>query len=1086
MAFIVDEEYIKGYLGDIVYDRGRDMYLRNKVRRINIMENSQNIFSVVATVESAYDLKDYKVNILTNIKNGSLYTTCTCEAYSEYKSCKHIAAVLIKLSRDEFQTKGSIKVLNNYGVELIEMLKEDTENIYKPQELVRLEIIVQITNAYSKSYSIELKIGTEKLYVVKSIKDFMESLFISKKAIYFGKDFTLEPKNQYFSESDEEVIIFLKELYDINEKVNEVTYNNKGIFLSGKKAYLTESQLMKLLKVKDGQYINANLKGRDFSNIQIKYEDIPLNFNISLSGDKISLNVEEALPEDVDIKSKLFIYKDKLYIPSQRQLAILGPIYKMMKRQKTNSIEFIKDQIQDLFTYVIPQVKLISKSLSLDEELKNVVEEEPLKIQFYLDKEKHNEFITCRIVFNYRYTSFTLEQNTKKQNNKVIIRNLEEEKRAVVTLEAFGFKRNKELLELNDEEKIMDFITLGLESISKLGEVYYSDSFKNINILSPKNFKSSISLSNNNLLQLDFEVEGINRNELKELFNSLRYKKKYHKFKNGSIIPLYSKEFQEFNNLGESLDLDLSKVAKGAITIPKYAALYLDDKIRNSNLNFISRNEEFKALIKTINEIKYANYKIPNKLTGILRDYQKVGFKWFKTLSQCDFGGILGDEMGLGKTIQAIAYIVSEKEENANCKPSLIVCPTSLVYNWLQEFEKFAPTMKVLVISGDKNERMDQREEIMSHDVIITSYPLIRRDIEDYLNIDFNICIIDEAQHIKNPASLNAQSVKEIKAAKRFALTGTPIENSLTELWSIFDFIMPGYLKSHGRFVKSFESPIIKDKNENMLKELLKLIRPFILRRFKSEVAIELPPKIEHKVVIDMTQEQKKVYLSYVNSFKEEMRNEIKEKGFNRSKIKILSLLTRLRQICCDPSSFIDNYNGDSGKYIALEEILEESLANNHRILLFSQFTTILSNIRSRLDNLGISSMYLDGSIPSHERINMVNNFNNGEVEVFLISLKAGGTGLNLTGADMVIHFDPWWNPAVENQAVDRAHRIGQQKTVEVIKLIARGTIEEKINELQEKKKEMIKTVLDEEAHDDIIIKSMTEEEVEDLFKISF
>ncbi|MPM67614.1 hypothetical protein SDC9_114538 [bioreactor metagenome] len=373
---------------------------------------------------------------------------------------------------------------------------------------------------------------------------------------------------------------------------------------------------------------------------------------------------------------------------------------------------------------------------------------------------------------------------------------------------------------------------------------------------------------------------------------------------------------------------------------------------------------------------------------------------------------------------------------------------------------------------------------MLSHDVVITSYPLIRRDIEDYKKIRFSICILDEAQHIKNPTSLNAQSVKEINAGKRFALTGTPMENSLTELWSIFDFIMPGYLKTHGRFTKNFETPIVKDKNENVLNELLKLIRPFILRRFKKDVALELPPKIEHKVVVEMTEEQKKLYASYVESFKEEIKEEIREKGFNRSKLKILSLLTRLRQICCDPGSFLENYRGDSGKYIALDDILEESIANGHRILLFSQFTTILHNIKERLNKVGINSMYLDGSTPSLERMAMVKEFNEGNAEVFLISLKAGGTGLNLTGADLVIHFDPWWNPAVEDQAVDRAHRIGQTKTVEVIKLITKGTIEEKIYALQEKKKEIIQSVLDGENHSDVVISNMTEEEVEDLFKI--
>jgi len=1082
MAFSFDEEYIKNFLGDIIYNGGRDMYLRNKIRKVDILENSENTFSITSTVESAYDLKDYKVNILTNTKNGAMYCACNCDSYKSNRKCKHIAAVLIKMSREGIKGKFFKDSSLVNGVELLQYYKENLVKNYKENQLINLEVKLEIIDRDYKNYSIELKVGVDKLYIIKNIKEFIESIFLNKQIIEFGKELTFDPNIFTFRDEDYKVLTLIKEIYDVNQQINDLTFANRAMFISGKKVFLTETQLLKFLELKNKKYTFININGVDYKDIEVCLEDMPIDFNLYIDNDEVNLSLMEEVPKAVDKNLKLFIFKNKLYIPREKQLNVFTPIYKVLQTYKSSTIQFKKEDIQSIATYVLPQIKSICNTLVIDNNLKALMKEEPLKIKIYLDKE--NDEIICNIIFNYGEIEFNLFQELIQPHDVIIIRNVDEEKKILKELINLGFHQVKDKLILKDEDLILELITSGMNSLKELGEVYYSDSFKNIKVITSKNFKSTISLNNSNLLEFDFSIEGVDIKELNEVFISLKHKKKYHKLKNGALIPLFSKEIKDLNYLVESLDLDVSKFAKGKLIIPKYASLYIDEKVEQGNLNFIWRNEGFKELVNTIRGIKDAEYFIPIGITASLREYQKIGFKWFKTLSQYDFGGILCDEMGLGKTLQAITYISSEIEEGNLKGQSLIVCPTSLIYNWLAEFEKFAPTLKVLVISGSKSERTSQMEEILNYDVIITSYPLIRRDIDDYRNFNFSICIIDEAQQIKNPLSLNAQSVKEIKAMKRFALTGTPIENSLTELWSIFDFIMPGYLKSHRRFMKSFEIPIVKDKDENILQELLKLIRPFILRRFKKDVALELPPKIEHKVVIEMTDEQKKVYASYINSFNKEMKQEIREKGFNKSKFKILSLLTRLRQICCDPSTFIENYTGDSGKYIALEEIIEESLANNHRILLFSQFTSNLKIIKGRLENLGIKTMYLDGTIPSKERLEMVREFNESQKEVFLISLKAGGTGLNLVGADLVIHFDPWWNPAVEDQAVDRAHRIGQTKTVEVIKLITKGTIEEKIYQLQEKKKDIIQAVLDKDSQSEVFLSSMTEEELEELFKV--
>ena len=476
------------------------------------------------------------------------------------------------------------------------------------------------------------------------------------------------------------------------------------------------------------------------------------------------------------------------------------------------------------------------------------------------------------------------------------------------------------------------------------------------------------------------------------------------------------------------------------------------------------------------------DFTVPDEIQAELRPYQITGYKWLRTLAEHDLGGILADDMGLGKTLQSIVFMASillEEKEKGNSKPHfLIICPTSLTYNWLDEIENFAPFIRASVVSGTPQERKEAIEKYEDFDALITSYPLIRRDISSYLDINFNTVFIDEAQFIKNDSSLNAKSVKRLNAKHKFALTGTPIENSLSELWSIFDFIMPGYLHSHLKFVEYYEKPILRE-DKDALEDLHQHISPFILRRMKKDVLTELPDKYESKMLTDLSEEQKKVYLSYLANIRNDIHNELSEGGLDKSRMKILAALTRLRQICCHPSTFLDNYQGGSGKLDLLMELIPEAIANDHRILVFSQFTSMLRIIEEELKDMNISYFYLEGSTPTEERNDMVKRFNSGEGKVFLISLKAGGTGLNLVGADTVIHYDPWWNPAVEEQATDRVYRIGQQNKVHVLKLITKGTIEEKIFKLQRKKKELSDSII---SSKEVFINTLSREELEELF----
>ena len=437
---------------------------------------------------------------------------------------------------------------------------------------------------------------------------------------------------------------------------------------------------------------------------------------------------------------------------------------------------------------------------------------------------------------------------------------------------------------------------------------------------------------------------------------------------------------------------------------------------------------------------------------------------------------------GFGKTLQLITLLLLYVESREQPKASIVVCPSSLALNWENEIKKFAPSLKTLVIHGNAKEREKQLKQIGNYHIVVTSYDLLKRDRDIYeeLDYEFQYIIADEAQYIKNNNTQNAKAIKVIRAKTKYALTGTPIENSLSELWSIFDFIMPGYLFSYHKFKELYETPIVKDQDETAMRKLKMLIEPFILRRVKKEVLTELPDKTISVLNNEMQEEQLKIYLSYLAQAKQEAIQELQQNGVEKSQIKILALLMRLRQICCHPGLFIDNYKGESSKLNQCIEIVKDAVVAGHKILLFSGYTGMFSFIEKALQKEGISYFKLTGQTKVGERIGMVEEFNKNEsIKVFLISLKAGGTGLNLIGADMVIHYDPWWNLSAENQATDRTYRIGQKKNVQVYKLITKNSIEEKIYELQQRKAKLIDNML---STNQTFINKLSKEEIMQLF----
>jgi len=498
-----------------------------------------------------------------------------------------------------------------------------------------------------------------------------------------------------------------------------------------------------------------------------------------------------------------------------------------------------------------------------------------------------------------------------------------------------------------------------------------------------------------------------------------------------------------------------------------------------------SSDDAFAALASEQNrEVKMEPVPLATELESIMRGYQKEGVSWLRFLEKCGFSGILADEMGLGKTIQALAWLTLMRDSSrARGKPALVVCPTSLLENWADESRRFTPALKVLVVHGQ--ERKKGFGKLDEYDLVVTSYALLRRDIEYYQRYEFAAVILDEAQHIKNHSTQNAKAAKKLRAVNRLVLTGTPVENGVTDLWSIMDFLMPGYLGTHPHFRRSYEMPIMAGGSNgvSVQQRLRQKVHPFLLRRLKRDVAKELPERIDRIAYSTMTADQRAVYRQLLESTSQQITGMVSSQGFVRSRFMILKTLTRLRQACChlDLLKMTDlKSKNPSGKLDLFMELLDEAMDGGHRVLVFSQFVAMLHIIRDRLNKDKIPYCYLDGA--TVQRWEEVKKFNEtSSIPLFLISLKAGGTGLNLTGADMVIHFDPWWNPAVEDQATDRAHRIGQQKTVYNVKLITRDSIEEKVLELQKRKRSVIDATLSAEAD---IVRSLSWEDVQELLRL--
>lgn len=987
--------------------------------------------------------RDYYM-LAIQVDEGVLYEArCRCATCERNGMCEHIAACLIHygdqlLPKPPTKEEISEDILTSFQAATV---KNKSEGIKECMQL-----IVELDFSYR--YFFKLHIGLNKTYVLNTESKFRKFLTAYKEGRphIFGQKFTYNPELHYFSKEDEEIFLYLT---DLNFDYDIMALNDRDV-----------------------SFLLQKLKGRKF--ILTNYGEIS--------------NVEEGLPDTIVLNKDGELFNVKVnalkdfFIPNKENykfIAYKGTLY-VLNADESKFIEALLERHIDELVFAEDKLELFKNGLL--KKIKNritvapdvddiVIAMKPLP-SIYIDFSGNK--IVASVKFDYRGNKIDyFDQNVN------IVRDENTESEVIGDLANERFTIEKNSLRLQDIDDIGEFLDTGMARLAEKYQIYTSKKIDNTVLEKNKHVTSTFSIGQNGILSYSFDTGDIKEEDLAGIFNSIKAKKKYYKLKSGDLIKLNeNEELNELGNILDDLNVKVSDFENGTVEIPKYRAFYIDS-LKENKYGIISTDHSFDSFIETFKKYKNLSIEFDDFDANTLREYQKEGVKWLYTIYKCDLGGILADEMGLGKSIQTISFIKQVLKNKPNAK-IMIVCPTALIYNWKKEFEKFGASISYITVAENKKRRKEIISDFEKYSVFITSYGLIRNDGDEYEDKDFEVCIIDEAQAIKNYQAGMTKEIKKIKARTKIALTGTPIENSIFELWSIFDFIMPGYLNNITGFRENYG---IKDVDSESLERLQKLnyqIKPFILRRKKNEVSKDLPEKIENNIYLELPDMQKKLYMQVVKETQDEIDELLGTSGYAKARFKILTLLTKLRQICINPHIVYDEYKGEAIKLEKLTEIVHDLVADGHKILIFSSFKTVIDSVKVIFDREGISNYVIAGDVKSKTRMELVEKFNTDDTNCFLITLKSGGTGLNLTSADTVIHLDIWWNPQVENQATDRAHRIGQTKNVTVIKLITKGTIEEKIIELQDKKRILSENLI-EGKNDSKTISDLSESEMKEL-----
>ncbi len=983
--------------------------------------------------------------------------------------------------------------------------EKSSKTTLSKQEKIKIEPTIIIEN--DRTIKVEFKIGNKlnslnkQMYRIQNLIDFYNK-FERQEVGKYGKKLEFVHTRENVYEQDQKTLDFILKYAKIMKYANFASNRYYLNMLNNSFIVLEENGIDDLFDTFNSKEVNFVYEKEPYERLKFIDHEPDIKFILQ---NKSRYEFELLTTADI-YDYALFKGKDYTYFLKENRLfkcskdfdSSVLKILETFRVNFTRSIIFNKFEFSSFYSLVMPKIGKNLVISEISEEELSKYRPKDLKVKVYLDYDKKGY-----IVADIRFIYDNIEFNPFEKVEKNVPRNAHEESNVLDLFNEAGFlfdKKTNKLLMI-DDEKIYTFLKDTIIEFVSQFEILATDEFKKKQIINPKLNVAQVKLENN-LLNIDLTQINFDKKEIAEIMKKYKLKKKFHKLKSGDFIDLSQNEALDIlQKLHEGTNISYEELTSEEAKLPIFRGMYLDKILEKSGI-LIRQNDEYRNLIDDIYNNKISDQiEIPKGLKATLREYQKVGYMWLKTLDGYGLGGILADDMGLGKTVQVLALIQDYKESFDNSyeniqlesfekndenrkRCSLIICPSSLILNWVEETNKFADDLKVITVTGTLQERENIiKNKMDDYDLAITSYDLLKRDIEFYKQKDylFRYIIADEAQYIKNNTTQNARTIKEVKSNTRFALTGTPIENSLAELWSIFDFIMPGYLFTYNKFKINFETPIIKDEDEEQMAKLKNMIEPFILRRIKEKVLTELPDKINTILNNEMNDEQRKIYMSYLQRAKKEVNEEIELNGLKNSQMKILSVLMRLRQICCHPGLFIDNYEGESSKLNQCLEIVNDAVQGGHKILLFSGYSSMFHYVEKGLKELGIKYSKLTGQTKVQDRMDLVNEFNNNdEIKVFLISLKAGGTGLNLVSADMVIHYDPWWNISTENQATDRTYRIGQKRNVQVYKLITKNSIEEKIYNIQEKKAKLANTML---STKQTFISKLSKDEIMNLFE---
>ncbi len=1054
-----------------VYERGRKLYEAGAVPKVHAIQQGTH-YTIRGYVEGSQGDAYYNVLEIDTSNPDDVTFECECPAAYQYEgACKHSVAMMFKLQ--EMSRRGTLQthhVDKVSGQALLESYETRViRNLDKPRTGT-ITVVPRLVELGDGFFGISVSVGEDKLYIVKDMGAFIQNILDEEQAGY-GKYLSFMHCVEAFTTEAKPLVALLIRQFTDRESVLGQIYGGKLYSVDKKVLPLTQSGLDAFFDLYVGREVEVqDERGR--MPLLLQAGNPHFTFRIDTQG--ADFKVYTATKHYQVIAQSLHTYvwiEQGFYRVDAGFIKRVIPVLQFMQEVYPPQLSFDEEGFKRFTASVLGYLKRYA-SVESPRVLTERYTPPELTIRVYLDYETKQE-ISARVIFDYEGYTFNPFENDNKHYQA---RALEQEYYFNQVLETYGFRAVKGRLYLEDEDAIYTFLREGVEALMEVSEVHIQDALKDLKVSGVPIGRIGIKMKSE-LFELKLEDLHMSPQEIQAVLQAYRQKKKYYRLKNGAFVDLMSKEIEVLDDMQTTLELEEEDFERGFVEVRRYRAYYLEQLLAKQLQIEVKKDKATRGMLHQMKHYADEEESVPLTLEDTLRSYQKTGYLWLNMLAQYGLGGILADDMGLGKTLQVITLLLKAKEEGKGV--SLVVAPTSLVLNWQKEFEKFAPGINLCVLNGAGEARRAKLGDLQGKDVVITSYDALKRDREVYESTTFTYCIADEAHYIKNPHTQNAKVIKSIKSGVCFALTGTPIENNLSELWSLFDFCMPGFLGTYHQFKATYETPIMRMQDSHALQKLQQTIAPFILRRLKKEVLRELPPKTETILYNEMEVEQEVVYKAHLALVQKELNQVLEAQGLGKSHMKILAMLTRLRQLCCHPQLYLEDYEGDSSKLSQCMELVEECVEGGHKVLIFSQFTTMLEKIGEALQREGIAYYVLTGQTKAERRMEMVEAFNQDEVPVFLISLKAGGTGLNLTGADCVIHYDPWWNVSSENQATDRAYRIGQDKPVQVFKLITKGSIEEKIKALQDKKIVLAEKLLE---TDTVLLSQMDEDAIRSLF----